>query len=347
MRLRALLSHLATWLEAKGLPTLLRSRIGTSLYAALIAPWGYIREIRAVSAGQFLFFRASPGPHSPLLRRNIHRLEKGLSMQPRAQIFATEYIVETVEAYRGLRLSRGGDATELIWAEDVLQTFFEVVEDSPEVLEARARFNALARLANRPPEDIPAARKTLPESRVDYETFLGLCRQRKSVRWFLPHRPSRETIEYALRAALLAPSACNRQPFLFRYFDDPEEASRIAKIAMGTAGYADQIPALVVVLGDFSCFPSMRDRHVPYIDASLASMQFMLALETLGLASCAINWPDISGRERRMREALRLPPHLRPIMLIALGLPDPNGVVPHSAKKPTSSVLRTEGAILP
>jgi nitroreductase len=99
---------------------------------------------------------------------------------------------------------------------------------------------------------------------------------------------------------------------------------------------------LVVLLGDLGCYPEERDRHVPYIDASLAAMQFMLALETLGLASCPINWPDIEGRERVMDRELALPRHLRPVMLIALGYPDPAGGVPFSAKKSSELLLRSE-----
>ncbi len=167
------------------------------------------------------------------------------------------------------------------------------------------------------------------------------------MRWFDPRPVPRELVFKALDAAAQAPSACNRQPFLFRYFDQPADAQRIAAIAMGTTGYAGNIRSLVVLLGDLGCYPEERDRHVPYIDASLAAMQFMLSLETLGLASCPINWPDIEHREREMAEALALPLHLRPVMLIALGYPDPQGGVPFSAKKPSQSLLRTSNDYTP
>jgi nitroreductase len=145
----------------------------------------------------------------------------------------------------------------------------------------------------------------------------------------------------------MSPSACNRQPFFFRFLEGRDQASQVAEIAMGTGGYSHQIPALVVVLGDWSAIEFERDRHLPYIDGSLAAMSFMLALETMGLASCAINWPDIEDRERRMDRALELPGHIRPIMLIAVGYPDPEGMVPYSQKKPTSSLIRTSNDYLP
>jgi nitroreductase len=65
-------------------------------------------------------------------------------------------------------------------------------------------------------------------------------------------------------------------------------------------------------------------------------MNFMLALETLGLASCPINWPDVESREREMEEALGLEPDERPVMLLAVGHPDPEGLVAYSQKKKLS-----------
>jgi nitroreductase len=157
----------------------------------------------------------------------------------------------------------------------------------------------------------------------------------------MPTPVSRDAVLAAVEAAAQAPSACNRQPFLFRYFDDAAEAQAIAALAMGTSGYVHEIPALVVVLGDLSAFESARDRHLIYTDSALATMQLMLALETLGLASCPINWPDIEVRERRMARVLELPTHIRPVMLLAIGHADPDAYVPYSQKKSAQRLLRT------
>ena len=76
-----------------------------------------------------------------------------------------------------------------------------------------------------------------------------------------------------------------------------------------------------------------RDRHVIYIDASLANMSLILALETLGLSSCCVNWPDIEHLEKRMDKVLSLEKHQRPIMCLAIGYPDPDGEVAYSEKR--------------
>jgi hypothetical protein len=58
------------------------------------------------------------------------------------------------------------------------------------------------------------------------------------------------------------------------------KASEVAATAMGTAGFSNNIPALIAVVGDLSAYPAERDRHVIYIDGGLATMQLMLAFET-------------------------------------------------------------------
>lgn len=309
------------------------------------------REHRAVLAGRLTYQRGLTATlkSSPLLRRNIHRLEKGLVMQPRQPVFAGDYIEETVAELARLRAAGGLDPLEEKWAGDVLAEYFGAVTDTPIISRARARYAGLGiGPASRAHEaSTPRPRGEAANSGVSYEQFFALCRQRRSVRWFEQRPVPGNLVLQALDAAAQAPSACNRQPFLFRYFDKPEDAHRIADIAMGTAGYAANVPALVVLLGDLSCYPEERDRHVVYIDASLAAMQFMLALETLGLASCPINWPDIEFREREMAAALGLPWHLRPVMLIALGYPDPQGGIPFSAKKSSEALLRTSNDYTP
>ena len=259
-------------------------------------------------------------------------------MRPRADIFAEDYIHEAVDAFRAARTTDSHDPEELAWAQDVLSRYFAVVKPTTRISAASARFEG----ATSSPTKIPRAYSAIERGSISGDEFLQLCQQRRSVRWFKPQPVPRELIEKAVTAAAEAPSACNRQPYLFRLFEGQKATAAIASLAMGTRGYREQIPALVVVLGDFSAIAEERDRHLPYIDASLAAMQFMLALETMGLASCPINWPDVEELECAMDRTLQLPAYIRPIMLIAVGYADPEGMVAYSAKKPVGLLLRTE-----
>ena len=90
---------------------------------------------------------------------------------------------------------------------------------------------------------------------------------------------------------------------------------------------------MVAVVGKLDAFFSDGDRHLIYIDGSLAAMSFMLALETLGLSSCPINTPGMEAVEERLHDALGLANYERPVMLVALGYPDRTALVPCSQKR--------------
>ncbi len=300
----------------------------------------FSREHQAVLHGIYKYEQLEQigGANWFLLRRNTHRLEKGLLMRPRRDIFALGYIEETVQAYE--RCSAASDCSvgvreELRWTHDVLTEYFAVTASNTQIDGARDRFEVLSPIDL--PEGARAARPYLRDLEaprpVEYEDFHSLSRRRRSVRWFLPKRVPRELLDKAIAAAAEAPSACNRQPYQFRIFDDPALVKEISTLPMGTAGFAHNIQAIVVVVGELRAYFHPRDRHIIYIDASLAAMGFMLALETLGLSSCTINWPDIPEREQKMDEALALEPDQRPVMLIAVGYPDPEGAVACSRKR--------------
>jgi nitroreductase len=95
-----------------------------------------------------------------------------------------------------------------------------------------------------------------------------------------------------------------------------------------------------VLVGRLRAYFDPRDRHVIYIDASLAAMAFQFALEVQGVGSCCINWPDVRDREQKIGQLLGLAPDERVIMLISFGYPDPTGLVPYSQKKSLDELRR-------
>lgn len=330
-------------LEAAG-----SSRLGATLYS-IPGFLTFNREQYAVLSGRRSYYAnlgRSRVSHVEL-RRNVHRLEKGLQMQPRRAVFAKDYVGETVDFYEvAMRRSADDaafDAGEMQWAHDVLEEYFANVDSSdPVVAEAKARFEKLEAMTGQ--EVHPYPQRTLTRTDISYEQMLRLAETRRSIRWFEQRPVPREVIDQALLVARQSPSACNRLPYEFLVFDRPEDVARVAGIPFGAAGYSHQIPTVIVVKGELSNYFSPRDRHVPYIDASLATMGFLYALESLGLSSSIINWPDFEPLEAKMAKEIGLEPHERVIMLIAVGYPDPDSLVAYSQKKDLTSIRRFHGA---
>lgn len=277
---------------------------------------------------------------SSLLRRSIHRIEKGLIMLPRREVFGEGYIGATVDALAQSHQSLQAD--EKKWAIDVLTEYFALVKQTETVARAKRLFDTLA--LDNPAEAhkfVPYQRKAGVKSDISYDQFHALCRQRRSVRWFKPLPVPKEAIYKAIDAASQAPSACNRQPFSFHVCFEGEVAKELGKLPMGANGFSHNINSLIAVVGDLSYYAYERDRHVIYIDSALAAMQFMLALETQGLSSCVLNWPDVELLEQRAAKRLDLDSWQRPTMFIAVGYADDEGLIPFSQKK-DSSLLAIE-----
>ena len=322
-----------------------KNDFAASLYFLLLSN-EFHREHRTVLAGmvEFKKTRLSTKRSFGGFRRNIHRIEKGLTMQPRRKVFAEGYIAKVVSQYAasqrdGSNIHEG----ERKWAKDVLTSYFSVVEETEVVARARSKFLELESSTVKDSSSdrlfVPYVKEELKPSGIDFDSLQSLFLERRSVRWFDNLPVQKEKVKLAVKAASWAPTACNRMPYCFHAFYG-EDAKKIAGYAGGTAGWAQNLPCLIVVVGDLSNYVEVRDRHLIYIDASLASMQLMLALQVLGLSSVPINWPDVEDREIMMSNELKLSSFERPIMLLGVGYGATDGLIPYSQKKPVEILLK-------
>jgi hypothetical protein len=131
----------------------------------------FYREHKAVLCGRFEYLNSlhDVGMSSALLRRNTHRLEKGLVMRPRRPVFAEDYILETVQCY--VHAIKGGKlyADEKRWAESVLSMYFNEVEDTRVIKKAREMFNKATSEQSVASSFVPYAHNTLPEPGVSFD----------------------------------------------------------------------------------------------------------------------------------------------------------------------------------
>jgi nitroreductase len=275
------------------------------------------------------------------LRRNIHRIEKGLLMKPRRDVFAEGFIVDTVLNYQSFIVSRSDSISmdQVKWAKEVLEEYFNIVKSTPITSKAKKIFESVGN-DEQLKGYVPYKRDYTKKSNINFEELLKLSEFRRSVRWYLPTKVDRNLVDNAIKIANLSPSACNRQPFYFKIIDNEELVRKVAEIPGGTNGYAHNIPMIIAVIGDLSAYFDERDRHVIYIDSSLATMSFVYGLEVQGLSSCIINWPDVKEKEIKMSNALGLKDHEKVVMMISVGYSDTDAKVAYSMKKHIDEIRR-------
>jgi nitroreductase len=322
----------------KKIITLLKTSKSTSFLYYLLVSIKSGDENSAVFSGLKEYQKNEEEGNLSTLRRNIHRIEKGLITTPPKKYFAESFILETVKNLEKLIKNPKEEETN-IWAIDILTQYFDTVEKTDKIREAHECYLNIAvdNINKKYSTYVAEGRK---EHSVSYEDLLLLNKHRRSVRYYNKQTVPRILVEQAVSVALQSPSACNRQPFMFRIIDDPNLLSHATSLPIGTKSFASEIPMLVFVIGDLSNYFDTRDKHLIYIDGALAAMNFVLALETLELSSCMINWADLPDRNKALKQFLNLNPWERCVMAISVGYANPQGGIPSSAKKEVKNVIK-------
>lgn len=169
---------------------------------------------------------------------------------------------------------------------------------------------------------------------------LAVIRSQRACRAFLPDTVPGPLITTVLEAATFAPSAENRQPWIFVVVRDRDDRHHIGDLMrqawesgarsysegrlpprlleavdQGATGGVSDAPVLVVVCAD------TEDTHPSVVAASIfpAVQNLLLAASSLGLGSALTTLAVAFGPDLQAR--LGLPPSVRPLAVVPLGWP--------------------------
>ncbi|NLC15002.1 MAG: nitroreductase family protein [Firmicutes bacterium] len=146
-------------------------------------------------------------------------------------------------------------------------------------------------------------------------------KKRRSIRRYKDTPVPEDVLKEILDCARLAPSAGNRQPWMFYVVKNPDVKQKLVE-ASGNQVFLAQAPVVIVVCGDPEVSAKRyedRGRSLYYIQDTAAAVQnIMLAAVGFGLGTCWVG----AFRETMVREALDLPANLRPVAMIPIGYPD-------------------------
>jgi len=168
--------------------------------------------------------------------------------------------------------------------------------------------------------------------------FLQLIKTRQSNRSYLNKPVEKEKIDRILEAALLAPSACNAQPWHFIVVDDQELKDKIAdktsNVLLPLNHFTKQAPVYIVIVMEKANLTSglgstIKDKHFPLIDIGITAEHICLQATAEGLGTCMIGWFDEEGVKR----LLNVPKNKRVILIITLGYPASDHIRPKKRKK--------------
>ena len=194
--------------------------------------------------------------------------------------------------------------------------------------------------------------------------FHAELKRRRTVRQFSSRAVSRAIIDDCLRAATTAPSGANLQPWHFVVVSDPETKRRIRNAAeeeerqfyqhrapqewldalapLGTdenKPFLERAPYLIAIFAQKygRLADGRRVKHYyPTESVGLATGMLIAALHIAGLATLT----HTPSPMQFLNEILGRPKSAeRPFLLLVVGYPDENAVVPDIARKPLDEVV--------
>jgi nitroreductase len=127
-------------------------------------------------------------------------------------------------------------------------------------------------------------------------------------------------LETLARAAMAAPTAVNRQPWVFYAVTRPDRLAALDK-QLGGQGRLAKAPAAVVVCGDLRKALSGKSQAFWIQDATAAAQNLRIAATALGFANASFSILPDDVKMEAVSTILSLPETQRPLLAIALGNP--------------------------
>ena len=146
-----------------------------------------------------------------------------------------------------------------------------------------------------------------------------VARSRSCRRFDETHLLNEQMLIDLVDMARLCPSAANRQPLKYIISWRPEDNARVFANLRWAAALSDwdgpaegeRPTGYVVILGDTQIFKPV------HWDDAIAAQSMLLAVTEQGLGGCMIGSINYAG----LRETLKIPEHLKILLVLALGKP--------------------------
>lgn len=149
---------------------------------------------------------------------------------------------------------------------------------------------------------------------------LSVIFNRKSVRNYTGEPISRDIIDTIIRAGMAAPSAMNKQPWVFIVVDNKEKLLFLSD-SLNNSRMLRKAAVAIIVCGDMS--KAIQGAEEFWIqDCSAASQNILLAVEALNLGAVWTGIYPYIKKTEFLKNYFNLPEHIIPLNVIAIGVPD-------------------------
>lgn len=146
---------------------------------------------------------------------------------------------------------------------------------------------------------------------------------RKSIRQFTGEKPTDTQIDTLLRCAMSAPSAMNKQPWIFIVVDDEVVLAEIGE-KMPNSQVQNGAKVAFVMCGDMNKTLSDQARDFWICDVSAATENLLLAAHSMGFGAVWTGVYPMMENVAKVQDILSLPENIIPLCIVPVGTPNEN-----------------------
>lgn len=145
--------------------------------------------------------------------------------------------------------------------------------------------------------------------------FLELAENRYSVRNFRDQPIEQEKLDQILRAGMLAPTACNRQPLRILVLTGEEDVKKLRRC---TECHFNAPAAMLICYDRNECWVRNYDgKNSGVVDASIAATHMMLEAAEIGIGTTWV----MHFIPEAVRCEFEIPEQIEPVALLVMGIP--------------------------
>lgn len=300
----------------------LRALLKRPAYIVLVVISYSADLVRYIASASVIFFHDSERKITALIRKDNHRIEKGLALPEPRLWFGEPVLARLVTNIQKYCLLKTVDLKFLDESHAVLKEYTEYFSPKaavpPTIKQHLSRLDAI--LGSRAPVHagtIEICRDDIFKRRE--ESYSEFVKSRYSVRQFNGAPISDEVVGRAIDLAIKTPSVCNRCAWKVYNVASPSLRAKVLACQNGNAGFGDTCGNVLIVAMDLRCFEGGGERNQAYVDGGLFAMSLMYALHDEGVASCFLNWSAHYFQDRKLRKLLDIPNYEVIITFIGIG----------------------------
>lgn len=266
-----------------------------------------------------------------------HRLEKSLSLRDRKSNSGVEAVIALDERLR----KTNNQGKEFGFQEKVgvgvLGGFLnQFPDENSAISNVRDNIKIYQELGGSEEGVLPYSNEQLNEGiLLDPEKFFM---SRFSVRSFQSRKVEPELIERALTLACKTPSVCNRQAWHVYGISNRHDIDMALSFQNGNRGFGGSVENLLIITADLSAFDTASERYQHWIDGGMYSMSIIMALHSLGLAACCLNWSKGPVDDMKIRSKVKIQDCHSILMMVAVGYADEKLNVCRSTRRPLNEL---------